>query len=70
MMKIEINIDEENVYRSYWPPYNIDFTDLRSDVDRTMDSAERALNDGFVTQVTVKIEHYGDEVGTLSVSLE
>jgi hypothetical protein len=68
-MKIEINIEKDEVYRAYWSPHNINFTKLRRDIDATLDRAERFINNGCTT-ATVKIEHYGDEVGTIVVSTE
>lgn len=67
-MKIEIHIQNESVYRSHWHPYEMNFTELRRDIDRALDKVERALSNEGVSAVTINVEHYSEEVGTIKVS--
>jgi hypothetical protein len=69
-VRIEIHVKNEKVSRNYWPPHEINFTELRSDIDDALDKAERALRHGDFSEIAVKVEHTGDEFGMIKVILE
>lgn len=66
-MKIEINV-KDGVYRSYWPPYKADFDAIRRDIEPALDKLESVILRDDVTSASIKITHYGEEVGTLTFS--
>ena len=69
-MVIAINITDENVYRSYWPPHEINFIELREDIDTALNKVEHGLRREGVTAVSVKVMHYENEVGTITASTD
>lgn len=68
-MKIEIDIKKDRVYYSHFPPSGIiDFADVQGDINEAMDRVSSAFYRTEMTSVTVKINHYNEEVGTLTFS--